>query len=41
MGLETSERPPKLPLEAASGEDTPRDQFWTNFGPDLGRDFEL
>ena len=41
MGLETSERPPKLPLEAASDEDTPRDRFWTNFGPDFGRDFEL
>ena len=41
MGLETSQRPPKLPLEAASGEDTPRDRFWTNFGPHFGRDFGL
>ena len=30
-----------LPLEAASGEDTPRDRFWTNFGLDFGRVLEL
>ena len=41
MGLEMSERPPKPPLEAASGEDTSRERFWTNFGPDFGMDFEL
>ena len=39
-GLETSQTPQKLPLEAASGEDTPRDRFWTNFGLDFGRGFE-
>ena len=41
MGSETSQRPPKLPLEAASGEDTPRERFWTNFGPVFGRDFDV
>ena len=40
-GLETSRTPQKLPLEAASGEDTPRDRFWTNFGLDFGRGFEV
>ena len=40
-GLETSQTPQKLPSEAASGEDTPRDRFWTNFGPHFGRDFGL
>ena len=40
-GLEMSRTPQKLPLEAASGEDTPRDRFWTNFGPHFGRDFEV
>ena len=40
-GLETSQTPQKLSLEAASGEDTPRDRFWTNFGPHFGRDFGL
>ena len=38
-GLETSQTSQKLPLEAASGEDTPRDRFWTNFGSHFGRDF--
>ena len=40
-GLETSQTPQKLPSEAASGEDTPRDRFWTNFGSDFGRAFGL
>ena len=40
-GLEMSQTPPKLPLEAASGEDTPRDRFWTNFGLDFGSDFQV
>ena len=40
-GLEMSQTPQKLSLEAASGEDTPRDRFWTNFGPHFGRYFEL
>ena len=40
-GLETSQTPQKLPSEAASGEDTPRDRFWTNFGRDFGRGFEV
>ena len=40
MGLETSGRPPKLALEAASGEDSPGDRFWTNFGLDFGRGSE-
>ena len=39
--LEASQTPQKSPLEAASGEDTPRDRFWTNFGPHFGRDFKL
>ena len=41
MGLETSQTLQKLPLEAASGEDTSRDRFWTNSGPDFGSDVEL
>ena len=41
IGLETSQRPPKLPLEAASGEEAPGDRFWTNFGLDFGEGFEL
>ena len=41
MGLETSQRLPKLALEVASGEDTPRERFETNFGPDFGRGFEF
>ena len=40
-GLETSQTLQKLPLEAASGEDTPRDRFWTSFGPDFESDVEL
>ena len=40
-GLETSRTRQKLPLEAASGEDNPRDRFWTNFGLDFGRGFEV
>ena len=39
--LEMSPTAQKSPLEAASGGDTPRDRFWTNFGPDFGRDFEV
>ena len=40
-GLEMSQTPQRLPLKAASGEDSPRDRFWTNFGSDFGYDFEL
>ena len=40
-GLETSQTPQKLPLEAASGENTSRDRFWTNFGLVFGNDFEV
>ena len=40
-GLETPQAHQKLPLEASSGEDTPRDRFWTNFGPHFGKDFEV
>ena len=40
-GLETSQTPQTLPQEAASGEDTPRDRFWTNFGHHVGRLFEV
>ena len=39
--LEMSPTAQKSPLEAASGGDTPRDRFWTNFGPVFGRDFEV
>ena len=39
--LEMSQTAQKSPLEAASGGDTPRDRFWTNFGPHFGRDFGL
>ena len=39
--LEMSQTAQKSPLEAPSGGVTPRDRFWTNFGPDFGRDFEV
>ena len=39
--LETSQTAQKSSLEAASGGDTPRDRFWTNFGPDFERDFKI
>ena len=39
--LEISPTAQKSPLEAASGGDTPRDRFRTNFGPVFGRDFEV
>ena len=39
--LEMSQTAQKSPLEAASGGDTRRDRFWTNFGPDFGRAFEV
>ena len=39
--LETSQTPQKLPLETASGDNTPRKWFWTNFQPDFGSDFEV
>ena len=39
--LEMSPTAQKSPLEAASGGDTPRDRFWTNFGSDFGGDFEV
>ena len=41
MGLETAQRARKLLLEGASGEDTPGARFWTNFGLDFGRGFEV
>jgi len=37
--LGTCQPPQKLPLEAASVENTPRDQFGTNFGPGFGSEF--
>ena len=39
--LEMSQTAQKSPLEAASGGDSPRDRFWTNFGPVFGRDFDV
>ena len=39
--FEMSPTAQKSPLEAASGWDTPRDRFWTNFGPVVGSDFEV
>ena len=39
--LDMSQTPQNLPLEAASGEDTPADRFWTDFGPDFGTDSGL
>ena len=39
--LEMSPTAQKSPLEAASGGDTPRDRFWTNFGTVFGTDFKV
>ena len=39
--LEISQTAQKSPLEAASDGEIPRDRFWTNFGLDFGRGFEV